>query len=236
MNLSMARSRIDTDPAAAKELVAEAHGTTKAAITELRRLARGFHPAVLEDRGLDAALSAVAAQAPFPVDVSVNVPRLQPRTEAAIYFAVSESLSNAIKYSGARSADVAVSIQDGAAPGTNIVVAGVRDFGRGGARVVPGGGLSGIQDRIRSAGGRFFVNSPAGGPTEVIVELPLTGVPPTTTPHSAPRASGTAYTPHPGHTGGVHTAPGTGPTAHGAAGAGTGGAAASSAGQHGRGN
>ena len=235
MNLSMAGSRIDTDPAAAKELVAEAHGTTKAAITELRRLARGFHPAVLEDRGLDAALSAVAAQAPFPVDVSVNVPRLQPRTEAAIYFAVSESLSNAIKYSGARSADVAVSIQDGAAPGTNIVVAGVRDFGRGGARVVPGGGLSGIQDRIRSAGGRFFVNSPAGGPTEVIVELPLTGVPPTTT-HSAPRASGTAYTPHPGHADGVHTAPGTGPTAHGAAGAGTGGAASSPAGQHGRGN
>ena len=76
----------------------------------------------------------------------MNVPRLQPRTEAAIYFAVSESLSNAIKYSGARSADVAVSIQDGATPGTNIVVAGVRDFGRGGARVVPGGGLSGIQD------------------------------------------------------------------------------------------
>ncbi|WP_423447367.1 histidine kinase [Kocuria sp. KSNUG] len=174
MNLSMAKSRIDTDPAAAKELVAEAHGTTKAAITELRRLARGFHPAVLEDRGLDAAVSAVAAQAPFPVDVSVTAPRLDPRTEAAIYFAVSESLTNAIKHSGARSADVAVSVQDGPVPGSPVVVAGVRDFGRGGARVVPGGGLSGIQDRIRSAGGRFFVTSPVGGPTEVVVELPLT--------------------------------------------------------------
>ncbi|WP_243635517.1 sensor histidine kinase [Kocuria tytonicola] len=173
MNLSMAKSKIDTDPAAAKELVAEAHGTTKAAITELRRLARGFHPAVLEDRGLDAALSAVAAQAPFPVDVAVTVPRLDPRTEAAVYFAVSESLTNAVKHSGARSADVAVSVQDGPAPGTRVVVAGVRDSGRGGAQVVPGGGLSGIRDRIRSAGGRFFVNSPAGGPTEVIVELPL---------------------------------------------------------------
>ncbi|WP_260983411.1 sensor histidine kinase [Kocuria salsicia] len=173
MNLSMAKSRIDTDPAVAKELVAEAHGTTKAAITELRRLARGFHPAVLEDRGLDAALSAIAAQVPFPVDVAVNVPRLEPRTEAAVYFAVSESLTNAVKHSGARSADVAVSVQDGPAPGTSVVVAGVRDSGRGGAQVVPGGGLSGIRDRIRSAGGRFFLNSPAGGPTEVVVELPL---------------------------------------------------------------
>ncbi|MDO4918944.1 histidine kinase [Kocuria sp.] len=190
MNLSMAQSRIDTDPAAAKELVAEAHGTTKAAITELRRLARGFHPAVLEDRGLDAALSAVAAQAPFPVDVSVDVPRLDPRTEAAVYFAVSESLSNAIKHSGALAADVAVSVQDGPVPGAPVVVAGVRDFGRGGARVLPGGGLSGIQDRIRSAGGRFFVTSPVGGPTEVVVELPLPGR--STTAHGTSPAHGTA--------------------------------------------
>lgn len=173
MNLSMAKSRIDTDPAYAKELVSEAHGTTKAAITELRRLARGFHPAVLEDRGLDAAISAVAAQAPFPVNVNVNVPRLTPETEAAVYFAVSESLTNAIKHSGARTADVAVSIQDGEIPGTSTVVAGIRDYGRGGARVVPGGGLSGIEDRIRSAGGQFFLNSPTGGPSEVIVQLPL---------------------------------------------------------------
>ncbi|WP_239494378.1 sensor histidine kinase [Kocuria sp. BT304] len=216
MNLSMASSRIDTDPAAAKQLVAEAHGTTKAAITELRRLARGFHPAVLEDRGLDAALSAVAAQAPFPVDVSVTVPRLEPRTEAAIYFAVSESLTNAVKYSGTLSADVAVSLQNGAAPGTSVVVAGVRDFGRGGARVVPGGGLSGIQDRIRSAGGRFFVDSPAGGPTEIIVELPLTGP-------TAPRtARSTAGTDHAAHHGGA-SAPGT----SGGPGQGTGGAASS---------
>ncbi|MCT1957148.1 sensor histidine kinase [Kocuria rhizophila] len=216
MNLSMAMSRIDTDPAAAKELVAEAHGTTKAAITELRRLARGFHPAVLEDRGLDAAVSAVAAQAPFPVDVSVTAPRLDPRTEAAIYFAVSEGLTNAVKYSGTRSADVAVSVQDGPAPGTAVVVAGVRDFGRGGARVVPGGGLSGIQDRIRSAGGRFFVTSPVGGPTEVVVELPLTGpTAPRTTP-SDPGADRAA------HHGGASA-----PSAPGGPGQGTGGAASS---------
>lgn len=173
MNLSMARSRIDTDPAAAKDLIAEAHGTTKAAISELRRLARGFHPAVLEDRGLDAALSAVAAQAPFPVSVHVDVPRLSPETEAAVYFAVSESLTNAIKHSGARSAEVGVSVQREDPYGRATVVAGVRDHGRGGAHVVPGGGLSGIEDRVRSAGGRFFLNSLPGGPTEVIVQLPL---------------------------------------------------------------
>ncbi|MCR4526467.1 sensor histidine kinase [Kocuria rhizophila] len=221
MNLSMATSRIDTDPSAAKELVAEAHGTTKAAITELRRLARGFHPAVLEDRGLDAAVSAVAAQAPFPVDVSVTAPRLDPRTEAAIYFAVSESLTNAVKHSGARSADVAVSVQDGPAPGTAVVVAGVRDFGRGGARVVPGGGLSGIQDRIRSAGGRFFVASPAGGPTEVIVELPLTGpTAPRTTPSDpgADRAAHHGGASAPGTTGGPGQGPGGAASSYPAAG------------------
>jgi signal transduction histidine kinase len=90
-----------------------------------------------------------------------------------VYFAVSESLTNAVKHSGARTADVAVSLQDGDVPGTSTVVAGIRDYGRGGARVVPGGGLSGIEDRIRSAGGQFFLNSPTGGPTEVIVQLPL---------------------------------------------------------------
>lgn len=229
MNLSMAKSKIDTDPAAAKELVAEAHGTTKAAITELRRLARGFHPAVLEDRGLDAALSAVAAQAPFPVDVAVTVPRLEPRTEAAVYFAVSESLTNAVKHSGARSAEVAVSLQDGPVPGTTVVVAGVRDTGRGGARVVPGGGLSGIQDRIRSAGGRFFVNSPVGGPTEVVVELPLGSAagPGTTTPRggsSTPRTTAAEHDPE-------GRAPGTqredGPRAHSGPGRTTGGPASS---------
>ena len=106
--------------------------------------------------------------------------------------------------------------RDGPAPGTAVVVAGVRDFGRGGARVVPGGGLSGIQDRIRSAGGRFFVDSPAGGPTEIIVELPLTAP---TAPRTARSAPGTD---HAAHHGGA-SAPGT----LGGPGQGTGGAASS---------
>jgi signal transduction histidine kinase len=172
MNLSMAQRRIDHDPAGAKDLIGEAHATTKAAITELRRLARGFHPAVLEDRGLDAALSAVAAQSPVPVAVDVRVPRLAPETEAAVYFAVSEGLANVVKHAGADAASVRVGLETDPAGGTR-VVARIADDGRGGAVVVPGGGLSGIADRIRSAGGHFFLDSPAGGPTELTVELPV---------------------------------------------------------------
>ncbi|MCM3686942.1 sensor histidine kinase [Kocuria rosea] len=173
MNLSMAQRRIDDDPAAAKELIGEAHATTKAAITGLRRLARGFHPAVLEDRGLDAALSAVAAQSPVPVAVDVQVPRLAPETEAAVYFAVAEGLGNVVKHAGASAASVRVVLEHDAATGAPRVVARIADDGRGGAVVVPGGGLSGIADRIRSAGGRFLLDSPAGGPTELTVELPV---------------------------------------------------------------
>ncbi len=172
MNLSMAQRRIDHDPAGAKDLIAEAHTTTKAAIAELRRLARGFHPAVLEDRGLDAALSAVAAQSPVPVAVDVRVPRLAPETEAAVYFAVSEGIANMVKHAGAGAASVRVGLEDDPAGGTR-VVARIADDGHGGAVVVPGGGLSGIADRIRSAGGHFFLDSPAGGPTELTVELPV---------------------------------------------------------------
>ncbi|WP_269433306.1 histidine kinase [Kocuria rosea] len=172
MNLSMAQRRIDHDPAGAKDLIGEAHATTKAAIAELRRLARGFHPAVLEDRGLDAALSAVAAQSPVPVAVDVRVPRLAPETEAAVYFAVSEGIANLVKHAQAGAASVRVGLEDDPAGGTR-VVARIADDGRGGAVVVPGGGLSGIADRIRSAGGHFFLDSPAGGPTELTVELPV---------------------------------------------------------------
>ncbi|WP_298585539.1 histidine kinase [uncultured Kocuria sp.] len=172
MNLSMAQRRIDHDPAGAKDLIGEAHATTKAAIAELRRLARGFHPAVLEDRGLDAALSAVAAQSPVPVAVDVRVPRLAPETEAAVYFAVSEGIANIVKHARAGAASVRVGLEAEPAGGTR-VVARIADDGRGGAVLVPGGGLSGIADRIRSAGGHFFLDSPAGGPTELTVELPV---------------------------------------------------------------
>ena len=109
MTLGMAQQKIDTDPAAAKALIAEAHTSTKAAITELRQLARGIHASVLDDRGLDAALSALGGRSPVPVALDVRLDG-RPSTgagsrwkeaEAAVYFTIAESLTNAAKHSRA---------------------------------------------------------------------------------------------------------------------------------------
>lgn len=167
MTLGMARSRFDQDPAAARELVEEAHEEIKESITELRHLARGMHPAVLTDRGLDAALSAVASRSPVPVNLQVDLPaRLDAETEAVLYFAVAEALTNVAKHSGATTAQVQIT------RGDQGVQARIVDDGTGAAGITPGGGLSGIRDRVRSAGGSFTLTSPAGGPTQIEVQVP----------------------------------------------------------------
>ena len=175
MTLGLAHQKIDDDPAAAKDLIAEAHTSTKAAITELRQLARGIHASVLDDRGLDAALSALAGRSHIPVSLDV---RLDPSTgagttgsrrdaEAAVYFAIAESLTNAAKHSRASEARVTVRLRDG-----NTLWARVEDNGMGGAQVQPGGGLDGIANRILAAGGTFRLDSPYGGPTSLEVNVP----------------------------------------------------------------
>lgn len=167
MTLGMARARFDEDPQAARQLLDDAHEEIKDSISELRQLARGMHPAVLADRGLDAALSAVASRSPVPVRLAVNLPgRLDPETEAVLYFVVAEALTNVAKHSGATSAQVQIDRHP------SNVTARISDDGQGGADITPGGGLSGIADRVRSAGGTFMLNSPAGGPTEIMVEVP----------------------------------------------------------------
>lgn len=167
MTLGMARARFDEDPQAARQLLDDAHEEIKDSISELRQLARGMHPAVLADRGLDAALSAVASRSPVPVRLAVNLPgRLDPETEAVLYFVVAEALTNVAKHSGATSAQVQIDRHP------RSVTARISDDGQGGADITPGGGLSGIADRVRSAGGTFMLNSPAGGPTEIMVEVP----------------------------------------------------------------
>ena len=167
MTLGMARARFDEDPAAARELLDNAHEEIKGSITELRQLARGMHPAVLADRGLDAALSAVASRSPVPVQLQVNLPgRLDGETEAVLYFVVAEALTNVAKHAGAGRAHVLIDQHP------DRVVARIWDDGQGAAAITPGGGLSGIQDRVRAAGGSFALNSPAGGPTEIVVEVP----------------------------------------------------------------
>lgn len=168
MTLGLAQQKIDNDPGAAKELIAEAHTSTKAAITELRQLARGIHASVLDDRGLDAALSALASRSHIPVSLDVRMDgRCSREAEAAVYFSIAESLTNAAKHSRASETRVTVRLREG-----GVLWARVEDNGMGGAQVQPGGGLDGIANRILAAGGTFRLESPLGGPTSLEVNVP----------------------------------------------------------------
>jgi signal transduction histidine kinase len=148
------------------ELVLAAHRGAKEAITELRDLARGIHPAVL-DHGLATAFSTLAARSEVPVDIVVDLPeRPSAAIETIAYFCVAELLTNVTKHSGARQATLEA-----------VYVAGllrvrVSDDGCGGARLDERGGLAGLAERIRIVDGRLQVSSPPGGPSVVTVELP----------------------------------------------------------------
>ena len=167
MSLGRARAKLDEDPAGARVLLDQAHGDAKRALAELRDLARGIHPAVLTDRGLDAALSALAARSPVPVSVQVDVAqRPSPTVEAVAYFVVAEALTNVAKHARARAAAVRVLQQ-----GDRMYVT-VLDDGDGGADLGLGTGLSGLRDRVAAVDGRLALSSPSGGPTELTVELP----------------------------------------------------------------
>jgi signal transduction histidine kinase len=168
MELGRAKAKLSDDVDAARELVDQAHAEAKAALTELRDLVRGVHPPVLTDRGLDAALSGLAARCAVPVDVNVEVPvRPRPAVEAVAYFVVAEALTNVAKHSRASHATVVV--EGHGYPGTlNIVIS---DDGIGGADP-DGAGLSGLADRIAGVDGRLTVESPSGGPTIVSAVLP----------------------------------------------------------------
>jgi signal transduction histidine kinase len=167
MGLGMAKEKLDDDPVRARELVTEAHEEAKRAIVELRDLARGIHPAVLTDRGLDAAVSALAARCPVPVEVRVEVAaRPHATIEATAYFVVSELLANLAKHAGAGHGWVTVVRQ-----GDRLVV-DVRDDGIGGADPARGSGLAGLRDRVAAVDGTFTVWSPPAGPTVIQVVLP----------------------------------------------------------------
>lgn len=172
MTLGLAKQEIDRDPDHAKELVDEAHTSTKAAITELRQLTRGIYASVLDDRGLDAALSAVAGRSHIPVNLDVRLPhRCGKAAEAAVYFAIAEGLTNAAKHSRASEARVTVRMREDET-GRKYIWARVEDNGTGGAKVTPGGGLDGITNRVVAAGGNITVDSPLGGPTALEVSVP----------------------------------------------------------------
>ena len=167
MDLGLAQEKLASDPEAARELVGQAQVEARTAIVELRELVAGIYPAVLADRGLDAALSGIAAASPVPVTLDVELPeRVPPAVEVAAYFVVAETLANVAKHSGATRVTVRLEML-----GSTLVVE-VSDDGRGGADAAAGTGLKGLADRVAALDGRLRVASPPGGPTLVRAEIP----------------------------------------------------------------
>ncbi|MEU3658643.1 sensor domain-containing protein [Streptomyces sp. NPDC032940] len=167
MDLGLAKEKLREDPQEAARMVGEAHGEVKTALQELRDLARGIHPAVLTDRGLDAALSAVASRCAVPVRVEVDLAeRPASAIEGIAYFTVSELLQNISKHARATAASVEVwRVEDR-------LMLQVVDNGVGGADASAGSGLAGLAGRLDAVDGILVVDSPAGGPTRVTAELP----------------------------------------------------------------
>jgi signal transduction histidine kinase len=175
LTLGLIESLMDKDPAAARKLVAEAREASEKALAELRDLVRGVHPPVLAERGLGDAIQALALDAPLPTTVEVDLPgRVAPPIEAAVYFAVSEALTNAVKHSGAKRVSIIVE-HDGRA-----LYVTVTDDGRGGADPARGSGLRGVRHRLGAFDGTVRVSSPPGGPTVVTLEVPCASSSPRT--------------------------------------------------------
>jgi signal transduction histidine kinase len=168
MDLARAQRQLERDPEAVRATLGEAAGLAREALEELRALSRGIAPPVLADRGLAAALAALAARSPVPVELAVDLPseRLAPVTENTAYFVVSEALANVAKHSEAGVCRVEVRCD-----GARLRVL-VEDDGSGGAVLAPGHGLAGLADRLTAVDGALTVDSPRGGPTRLTAELP----------------------------------------------------------------
>jgi len=171
MHLGQAKEDLDSaDPAAAERariLIAGAHQQTKETLVELRDLARGIHPAILDD-GLESALSSLGARSPIHVSLTMDLPRRpSPTSETIAYFAIAEVLTNAIKHSGAREIGVELRVTGA------LLTFRVADDGRGGALLGGGSGLAGVTARLGTVDGRLLIDSPLGGPTTITGVLPL---------------------------------------------------------------
>jgi len=192
IDLGMAVERIDTDPTGARTLVVEAQDQARLALAELRALVRGIAPAILLDRGLVPALSALAARAPVPTTVASTLPegvRLPDAVERAAYFVVAESLANVAKHASATRCEVRCRAEESG------LVVETWDDGDGGAQIVPGGGLAGLVGRVEALDGSLTVESPTGGPTTVRAEIPVAAVlsaAPSAAPAAVPVPAGPA--------------------------------------------
>lgn len=170
IDLSLAEDKVDADPARAKALIAGARDQARQALGEIRDVVRGTAPAILLDRGLVAALGAVAGRSAIPTYLDSAVApneRLPHAVERAAYYVVSEALTNVAKHAGATRCDVTIRREP------HRLGVWVRDDGHGGAAIRPGGGLAGLRDRVEALDGKLLLHSPAGGPTILYVELPL---------------------------------------------------------------
>jgi len=166
MSLGLAEDLVDRDPAAVRELLAEAREASGKALVELRDLVRGIHPPVLADRGLDGAIRALGLACTVRTEVEIELPgRPSAPVESAAYFAVSEALANVMKHSGADKAWVRVRYEDGK------LLLLVGDDGGGGADAT-GSGIRGLERRLGAFDGTVFISSPIGGPTVVSMDLP----------------------------------------------------------------
>jgi signal transduction histidine kinase len=176
MNLGMARATLTDASEPARRAIEQAHDQATQALAELREFIRGLHPAVLNDRGLDAALSGIAARAPLPVRLRVDLSRrCSPSIEAIAYFVVSEALTNVAKHAHATHAEVTV---ERTGDRLRIVVTddgrggATPDGGAGGPADGNGSGLRGLAQRAAAVDGSLTIHSPPGGPTAITVELP----------------------------------------------------------------
>jgi signal transduction histidine kinase len=168
LHLRMAQECLRNDPAAAGALLEDVGEDLKRALEELQELARGLHPAILTDRGLVPALQSLANRAPFPVEVAGGTSaRLPEAVEAAVYYVVAESLTNAAKHAGATAAFVELSTT------TDAVVVEIKDNGKGGVNLTAGTGLRGLVDRVEALGGKLRLESDAASGTVIRAELPL---------------------------------------------------------------
>ena len=167
LSLRLALARIDTDPAGAAEIIGASSEELAHALEELRELARGIHPAVLTDRGLNAALESLAARTPIPVELTTLDVTLPEPIAAAAYYVVSESIANIVKHAHATSLHVELTAEDDA------VLIEVADDGVGGAEEAGGSGLRGLSDRLAALDGRLTIESPPGVGARVRAEIPI---------------------------------------------------------------
>jgi signal transduction histidine kinase len=167
LELALAEARAERDPPGTRKLLSRARGELLLAMNELREIARGLHPAVLTDRGIAAALEALAARVPLPVTLDLCITRLPQPIEVAAYYVAAEALTNVVKHARAESALVRLSRREG------LAIVEVADDGAGGADATLGSGLRGLQDRVQAVNGRLHICSPPGGATRIRATLPV---------------------------------------------------------------